>query len=78
VQKDLELNLSEISVDWRTLEVKFKNMGLDSIEVSDNGSGIPSEDYASLGQLNFLLISSIYLSFSQEPEKADLLLFLQL
>lgn len=31
-------------------EVKFKNMGLDSIEVADNGSGIPRQDYNSLGE----------------------------
>lgn len=31
------------------IDVRFKNNGLDSIEVQDNGSGISKEDYASIG-----------------------------
>ena len=30
-------------------DVRFKNQGLDAIEVQDNGRGIPKEDYESIG-----------------------------
>ncbi len=31
-----------------SIEVRFKNHGLESIEVQDNGSGVPKEDYESI------------------------------
>lgn len=31
------------------IEIRFKNYGLASIEVIDNGSGIPEDDYDSIG-----------------------------
>jgi DNA mismatch repair protein PMS2 len=34
------------------LDVRFKNHGLDSIEVQDNGTGISKENYDSLGTLS--------------------------
>lgn len=33
----------------RSLEIRFKNNGLDSIEVQDNGGGISPENYEGLG-----------------------------
>lgn len=39
----------EAHTDTR-VEIRFKNNGLDSIEVSDNGKGIAPEDYESIGK----------------------------
>jgi DNA mismatch repair protein PMS2 len=40
--------LHELTLRWYT-EVRFKNDGLDSIEVQDNGGGIAPENYESIG-----------------------------
>jgi DNA mismatch repair ATPase MutL len=32
------------------LDVRFKNNGLDSIEVQDNGDGIAPDDYETIGR----------------------------
>lgn len=32
-----------------SVEVRFRDLGLESIEVVDNGSGIPKKDYESIG-----------------------------
>lgn len=37
-----------------TTEVRFKNNGLDAVEVQDNGGGIAPEDYESLGMYNMV------------------------
>jgi DNA mismatch repair protein PMS2 len=48
-------------------EVRFRNNGLDSIEVQDNGSGIAPENYESIGKLgtNFFIVGkdATYLIF---------------
>lgn len=36
------------------IEVRFKQYGVKSIEVIDNGCGIAEEDYDTLGKLNSL------------------------
>jgi DNA mismatch repair protein PMS2 len=48
------------------IDVRFKNHGLESIEVQDNGSGISPENYQSLGRvtshlLNYELLLSHHL-----------------
>ena len=37
-----------IKTNWNT-DVRFKNNGLDAIEVQDNGSGIAPDDYETIG-----------------------------
>ena len=34
------------------LEVRFKNSGLDAVEIQDNGHGIAPEDFESVGMSN--------------------------
>lgn len=46
-----ELVENSLDAGATTIEVKFKDYGLKSFEVSDNGSGIASEDYDSVGEL---------------------------
>lgn len=44
-----ELVENALDAGATTIEVRFKNYGLDSIEVQDNGSGIAPEDYDTIG-----------------------------
>jgi hypothetical protein len=39
----------------KVTEVRFKNNGLDSIEVQDNGAGISPADYDTIGMLEFFV-----------------------
>lgn len=42
------------------VDVKFKDQGLEAIEVSDNGSGVHESNYASLGKtMGFLVKVSL-------------------
>jgi DNA mismatch repair protein PMS2 len=43
------LNISKPSLPIIPLEIRFKNFGLKSIEVVDNGSGIAEADFDSIG-----------------------------
>lgn len=60
------LLLSHISNTNRTLleEVRFKNQGLDSIEVQDNGSGISKENYETLALKHYTSKLSTYADLS--------------
>ncbi|KKF95186.1 DNA mismatch repair protein pms1 [Ceratocystis platani] len=44
-----ELIENSIDAGATSIDVRFKNQGLDSIEVQDNGSGISPENYAGVG-----------------------------
>jgi len=39
---------------WVAIEVRFKDYGLKTIEVIDNGNGIAPDDYESIGKLQSL------------------------
>lgn len=47
-----ELVENALDAGATSIEVRFKNNGLDSIEVQDNGSGIAPEDYDTIGQFS--------------------------
>ena len=44
-----ELVENALDAGATAIEVRFRNQGLDSIEVQDNGSGIAPEDYDTIG-----------------------------
>jgi LytS/YehU family sensor histidine kinase len=46
-----ELVENSLDAGATSIEVRFKNNGLDSIEVQDNGSGISPENYENIGML---------------------------
>jgi hypothetical protein len=49
------------------LEVRFKNSGLDAVEIQDNGHGIAPEDFESVGMSNPDPGSVANISSSQTP-----------
>lgn len=51
--------LVENSVDAcaTSIEIRFRNHGLDAIEVVDNGTGIAPEDYESVGMMSLILVN---------------------
>lgn len=46
-----ELVENSVDAGATSIEVRFRNHGLDAIEVVDNGSGIAPDDYESVGGL---------------------------
>lgn len=46
-----ELVENALDAGATSIDVRFKNYGLDSIEVQDNGLGIMPEDYETIGSL---------------------------
>lgn len=44
-----ELVENSLDAGATSIEVRFRNHGLDAVEVVDNGSGIAPEDYGSVG-----------------------------
>ena len=45
-----ELVENSLDAGATSIEVRFRNHGLDAIEVVDNGSGIAPDDYESVGR----------------------------
>lgn len=47
-----ELVENSVDAGATSIEVRFRNHGLDAIEVVDNGTGIAPEDYDSVGMMS--------------------------
>lgn len=47
-----ELVENALDAGATAVEVRFKNNGLDTIEVQDNGSGIAPEDFDTIGEFS--------------------------
>lgn len=45
-----ELVENSLDAGATSIDVRFKAQGLDAIEVQDNGSGVPKDDYENLGR----------------------------
>jgi hypothetical protein len=45
------------------LEVRFKNYGLKSVEIVDNGSGISESDYENIGPFRLLAFFAVFYTF---------------
>lgn len=60
-----ELVENALDADASSIEVRFKNYGLDSIEVSDNGSGISQANYENLALKHYTSKLSSYDDLSQ-------------
>ncbi len=47
-----------VTISWFLVEVRFKEHGLESIEVVDNGCGIAAADYDSVGKYYILYLTN--------------------
>jgi DNA mismatch repair protein PMS2 len=48
-----ELVENALDAHATSIEVRFKNYGLDSLEVVDNGDGVPPENYETIGTVPY-------------------------
>ncbi|PKS11578.1 hypothetical protein jhhlp_003343 [Lomentospora prolificans] len=55
-----ELVENSVDAGASSIEVRFKNQGLDSIEVQDNGTGIAAENYESIALKHYTSKLSVY------------------
>lgn len=46
-----ELVENSLDADATNIDIRFKNYGIDLIEVSDNGTGVTEDNFAALGKL---------------------------
>lgn len=54
-----ELVENALDANATSIEVRFKNYGLDSIEVIDNGDGVAPENYETIGLLSPLIVAVV-------------------
>ena len=60
-----ELVENSLDAGANSVEVRFKNYGLDAIEVQDNGAGIPSNDYETVALKHYTSKLSSYEDLSR-------------